>query len=450
MRTWQPSTPYGRAEPALPTRRRGRPITHRRRFAVGAIVCLLTVFSRPALAAELPAFLDRNNVHPVLEAPLNRIESRSEYITTVLARLNQYDQDKNGLDAEDVEMIVLPQEALKRAERFQSILVHDHDGDGRVTYAEVERTFRRQLALPANGPLTPMQLRLLLPKIGAVMESDLNGDRVITHQEMLRGPLWVYPNHRDIQGNLARSLLELDPDKDGRLTADELTSLAEETFRYYDTNGNGSLEYDEKRSIEQRTKISRGLPRQPCDFPRPAADDQVVMLGISGGMATSTTSVTAMAATTTTGKIVVQPGDLPIYLIASSANPMIWQFEGRPDRISRAFIFSRFVRNAPGVGVTGLDRAKVTFVQPYACFVAYRGISSAEAQFARTVIEAAIRRPVDTFLTIDRLDSVELPSGAVPDQTAAHSTGRRTASVIDIDPADVAAPGLIYRAEKSH
>ena len=449
MPTKRQSMPRRRAELAFRARTGIRPCTRVRRPPVTAVACFLTAFSFPAAAAELPAFLDRDRVHPVLEEPLTNIEQHDEYIRTVLARLDQYDQDKNGLDAEDVEIIALPQEALKRAERLQSILVHDHDNDGRVTYAEVERGFRAQLGLPADGPLDTMRLRRLLPKIGVVMDSDLNGDRAITRQEMLHGPLWVYPSHRDTQGNLARSLLELDPNKDGRLTAGELTSLAEATFRFYDTNGNNSLEYDEKRTIQQKIKVSRGLPWKPCDLPRPTANERVVLFGISKGMATSTASVTAMAQKTTTGKIVIEPGEPPIYLIASAASPMIWQFEGHTDRVARAFIISRFIRGAPGVGVTGLDRAKVTFVQPYACFIAYHGSSSAGAQFARTATESAIGRPVDAFLTVDRLESIELPSGTVRKQSVRLPVGQKVEHVVDIDPAGVAAPGLVYRDENS-
>jgi Ca2+-binding EF-hand superfamily protein len=95
-------------------------------------------------------------------------------------------------------------------------------------------------------------------RIAKIMRADANRDGVITYEE-LQSPLESdKAGSRNRDTFQARSLLDADPNKDGRLTADEVTKLAEETFRRHDTDGNNELSKEEIIALLRATQGGPG------------------------------------------------------------------------------------------------------------------------------------------------------------------------------------------------
>ena len=71
-----------------------------------------------------------------------------------------------------------------------------------------------------------------------------------------------------------------------------------------------------------------------------------------------------------------EPGDQPIYLILSSYNPTIWQFEGAVGRLAHVTVSPGFLVQAgedvPGGGTIGVAADRVEFLRPGSCLVSYK------------------------------------------------------------------------------
>lgn len=379
---------------------------------VSAILAAIVLAAASQAPAQTPQPADAT---AVLEKWLFGAPAREQFIATVLAPLRQYDTDLNGLDAEDIESVEDANEVRLRADRVRKVLINDVDGDGRVTREEVETTVRRQ-SRSRRGVTPPLETdKRLQQMVATVMQADSDGDNVITFDEMRAPPKAQRTGHRRAESSAAKTLLTLDPNKDGRLTAEELTKLANDTFERFDKDGSGLLSADELEPLIAKLRSNMDRPRQVCELPKPAANDQVVVFGTYEGQNTATASVVGMDRETSAGKITIEPGDKPLYIVLSSYDAMIWQFDGDTKRVSRAVVIPRRHKEGPGAGVTGLRSDQVSFLEPGSCFGYFRDVKSGKALQARAVVEHTLGRPVDVLSGVYRLRSVRLPSGQLPE-----------------------------------
>ena len=213
--------------------------------------------------------------------------------------------------------------------------------------------------------------------------------------------------------SLARSLLALDPNKDGRLTAEELTKLATETFARYDTNGDEILSREEVAVLSENIHRDRTVQTKAakCDLPKAAANEQLAVLGIYGGEGLSTASIVGMDERTATGKVVIEPGDKPLYLVLITYDPMLWQIVGNTKRVLHAVAIGRTRDDMLGVGITGLPRDRVTFLDENECKLSFDSTKSARAKEASAIIERVVGRPVTTLAGIHNFFAIKMPSG---------------------------------------
>jgi Ca2+-binding EF-hand superfamily protein len=378
---------------------------------IRSISAILAAIALTAIPQALAQTSQPTDASAVLEKWLLGAPAREQFIAAVLAPLRRYDTDQNGLDAQDIESVEDANEARLRADRVRRILVNDIDGDGRVTREEVATSAERQLKPRRGAPPRPESDKRLEQMVATVMQADTDGDGVITFDEMRAPPKGQRSRQGHTEAGTAKSLLTLDPNKDGRLTAEELTKLASDTFQRFDKDGSGLLSADELEPLVVKLRSSMNQPQQSCELPKPAGDEQVVVFGTYEGQNTSTVSVVGMDRETSTGKITIEPGDKPLYMVLSSYDAMIWQFAGETKRVSRAVVIPRRHKEGPGAGVTGLRSDQVSFLEPGSCFGHFRDDKSGKALQARAVVERELGRPVDVLSGVYRLGSIRLPSG---------------------------------------
>ncbi|MGI9404936.1 MAG: hypothetical protein ACR2O4_01080 [Hyphomicrobiaceae bacterium] len=182
----------------------------------------------------------------VLDTYANR--TRERYLFGLMTLFRPSAGSDHVLDGTDVDLHNLRFVASARAKGIEKVLRHDLDGDGIVTYYELD------LSLKTPGPTEITNKR----KIAELVRLDFNGDGQIDFREVLR-------NFDDVQSR-ARSartvktpleqLLALDPNNDGRLTAHELEIIALTTFARFDTDGNGVLS-DKENSVWVEARRAR-------------------------------------------------------------------------------------------------------------------------------------------------------------------------------------------------
>ena len=165
------------------------------------------------------------------------------------------------------------------------------------------------------------------------------------------------------------------------------------------------------------TARTAAQPLPPCTLPKASAEAKVVLLR-AGADALSSVTVGSEDVATETGRIVIEPGPQPLFLVVSTIRPTIWRFSGALDRIERVVLaaFSnapnRTDPNAPPlVGATGLPADRLTFSGGYRCYqLLADGPSNQDMTAANLVLRQTGQAPA-TFATGLPIAEVALPSG---------------------------------------
>ena len=154
----------------------------------------------------------------------------------------------------------------------------------------------------------------------------------------------------------------------------------------------------------------------------PNATDEIVLLSGYEGTAYSSVTVTSFDRETEVTRVRIEPGETPLYVIASTFRDMVWSIEGDTNRIT-GFVAARGQDqgegpNFEGVGVVGLPQDKVAFIDydcmPYATSTSSpRTARNTEARFERI-----FGREIDRAISSYTLSSVAIPSGEMISQTA--------------------------------
>ncbi len=165
-----------------------------------------------------------------------------------------------------------------------------------------------------------------------------------------------------------KQLLELDPNGDGVLTANELDNIASKTFSLLDKNHDSIIDINEKKSVmnantlldnySRVVNISSIELRKKCAFPQVKNGTKLIRLEVDKGKALSPVTIGGQKQTTRSAAINIKTRT-PIYLVITSREPTIWQFTGNTDLVEH-IIVSNLTKNNSTSGVTGLHRSQVT------------------------------------------------------------------------------------------
>ena len=285
------------------------------------------------------------------------------------------------------------------------------------------------------------------------MRSDLNGDGVITFAEMLQpvpGEDPVRPEVRELS-----RLMALDPNRDGRLTGDELTTLARAWFAVVDTDRDGYLAKEEVAAFNKASPPPEPAARAGfCALPRPGPNDLIVAYGLYEGTALSSVSVAGQDRETSTTRVMIEPGERPIYLVLSSVTPTIWRLEGSTDRLARVVLLSGPSPGRPAAGATGVSADKIVFAGSRDCRLSLYELEGRNRADAAATLQKAFGRPADALVGDYAAEGVSLPSGVIskkanerPPAPAgfeeamwAEALRYDPDGVVDVDPAAVVSP----------
>jgi hypothetical protein len=369
---------------------------------------------RSVLATFAVAFLSQPAAAAV---PVDQIpqEARSSlrsgtfvevFISQLPQPLRKLDVNRDGLDAPDIDRA--RQELQRRARAFGLVTIFgfDQNGDGSVTPDEI-RTSLQQKGIDGGSPDDTAGIERLVVQL---MQADSDNDGRVTAAEALA---FVPPGTSDdSQIKSAVAYLALDPNKDGKLTGDELASLGREWFAAVDVNGDSYIDRTEAQAVRPEREAFAGIATADCVLPPPAAADGIVVFGIRHGLAFSTAAIAGLDNETGTVGVTIDPGSDPIYLVLSSGEPTIWRIEGARERVSRVVLVgSSSSGGGAAVGVTGIDRAKVSFA-PRGCRIALYDGDSARVAATKAMLARALGRTDGVVVKgVYGAVAVRLPSG---------------------------------------
>ena len=353
-------------------------------FAVAGLVA--AQISRDASLDGVPDALV-NGLHPGANI--------EQYVAQTVGQLRMLDRANDGLDRGDIEFQDLQRAAQERAQNIQQVLVHDYDGDFRVTRAEI--------LLGARG-----EEERKSEQVDATLKLyDRDGDGIVTLQEAATRER----NRR--QDRSFEALLALDPNGDGKLTAAELMTRARQAFEQVDTNGDGTLSQEEYAVVSGRIEDARMARNTPsCDLPAARKDAQLVVFGAYESEAISSVVVGDQDNETNLFDVTIEPGSRPLYLVLTSYESMIWRLRGATDRVDRIVVSSS--QSAPGggsaSGVIGAPAAKVHIARS-GCPSAFNGATEPAAKQSLATIRASLQRSPDAVFATYSQQAVALPSG---------------------------------------
>lgn len=275
----------------------------------------------------------------------------------------------------------------------------DLNQDGIVSKAEIE-----ELRARPDGNVTLLLSRALL-----LTDGDKDGN--ITLLEAYTHAKAAQPDGR---ANLSDYLALGDGTK---VTAPQVMEQAITVFRSVDVDGNTILSRDEIVKVAARipADIRRTIVSQqsnntaPCEFPRPSAAAETVLLGTYEGDAMANVHAGNPYDETTTSNITIQPGKTPLYIVATSYEAQIWVLSGAVERVEKLVIAAP--RSGAHSGVVGLARDRVAFAGKagQACMNYFYESGTRETAQARKAFEARLGSDVDHVGGIYSLSSVSLP-----------------------------------------
>ncbi|MCB2077416.1 MAG: hypothetical protein KDE55_06915 [Novosphingobium sp.] len=354
----------------------------------------LVLASLIALATGQPVTAKPVDLSPEARAVLGELveQSRSDRTPEVMAAYVRslvlgLDMDGGGLSRKDLEIRRKLDVANSRATAMQRYLRLDLDGDGNASreeygavmlenYAELEHTIDDEARDAGKAP----DYRKLFPG---------------------------YPDlksHEDFRDDMAR-YDSVDTDKDGSISlreAFDATAIHDrrrpdpltEEYRYLalDLNGDGNvspkeidravaafmLEYEKAADWDSRPPskhnvrwsgivIEDGMEpgtvgaAPSCAFPRPSGKALLVRVGIYHGDRLSNIALAGQNKPTRVAAVDIEPGEVPLYIVASQFDATVWQFTGAVERVEQLVIASYQTDDLgqPAFGVTGIAPGKV-------------------------------------------------------------------------------------------
>ena len=339
------------------------------------------------------------------------------YLTSLRNDFAMADADADGrITQRDVDLHTLMEGVQARKHAISMVMGYDLDGDGFVTEDEIRRYMAYNLRTQ-TGPAAANKSHSVGAQIDntvrTIMALDTDKDGKVGLAE---GANYGAPGaeRRGMNGQAARArqLLTIDGVAKESLTSAEFQSAGEALFRQIDTDRDGVVSQQELQ--EHHTRAARA----GCEAPAASENAQVVLLGSYQTEALSSVTLGSQDNVVHAGRIVVEPGSEPLYLVIASYSPTIWQFRGAVERVERVVMTSS--RTGPNagepnqrslVGATGIAQDKVSFFSKSNCLAHFYEAPSAASLQTAAAIRAGTGKAPGVVAAKYAVTSFNVPSG---------------------------------------
>ena len=332
------------------------------------------------------------------------LETRKHPDTMKIRMLDAFDSyAKDGkVHHETILRLTQIQHARKRSEIIGNFYRLDLDGDGDISPIELVGLSDSNIASWSSRQ----------GKRSDYAKADTDKDSWVTPQEIQAfAKSTANPKDRNSFKNPILYLMAFDANGDGILNRAEFNDRFDETFSdYMILKSDQSNETPTEKLKREKEDASRIETCTPDILPSKTSD--IILVSGYGGAGQSSVAVTGMDEKTDLGRISIEGGTTPVYIIASSVNPMVWSIEGATSRVE-GFVSTRAHRNKlgwGGVGVVGLPKDKIAFTS-FECIGHIKSNRSKPAILAKSMFEKIFNRPLKNIVSVHYFDPVSLPSG---------------------------------------
>lgn len=419
----------------------------------GAIVLLATLLggSSVALAQRptsrppvLPAALGFFHIYPELTFDRHLEALRFDFL--------QIDADADGsLTQRDVDLHTLMEITQVRTFGLHFVMRFDLDGDAVVTEDEIRKSLRyEQRFQPVlAGARSPEQV--IEDTVRSIMVLDTDRDGKVTVSEASKhsepGLLRI---GRGPQSERTREALMLVGGSKGEATLADYQAAGAALFRQIDSGGDGAISPQELTEYRHRPDTPEGAARiaaaeavqkrqreldaaarkqkqeaeaarAGCAMPKASEKARVIVLSAYETEALSSVTLGSQDVVVRTGRVVVEAGPAPLYIVIPTFSAAIWQFGGAVERVERVVMSSLVsgpngrnnVQLPPLAGATGIPSERLSFLARSDCLrYFYELPSSASVETIAEVRKATGKEP-EVVAAKYSVSGFAVPSGKV-------------------------------------
>lgn len=426
-----------------------------RRIRIAGTAALLLAVSFPAWsqqpqAAPPPLSQPDQMLLPQIHAGMDL----NRYLDQLRNQFVQLDADGDGkLTQQDADLHALMEKIQIRTISLTGVLRYDLDGDGAVTEDEARRgakyDMRGQLALSrlnASGLGIDEQIERTVRSVMA-LDADKDGKVTIVEASNTSRPEVARMLAGVGLSGRTRDVVKLSPTGERPLA--DFQAAGEALFRKIDTDNDGKVSQQEladyrrkpeppdakvrgdaaaaaQKRLAEQAEIARKkqeaieAERAACAMPKASDAAKVVLLSAYQTDALSSVTIGSQDNEIHAGRVVVEPGSEPLYVVIPTYDPTIWQFSGAVERVERLVMTSAQtgpkggdVRQPSLVGATGIPRDRIAWLSRSNCLSYFtEAPSSASLQDAAFVNNAVGKAP-ETVATTYSVASFSIPSGKI-------------------------------------
>jgi Ca2+-binding EF-hand superfamily protein len=431
--------------------------------STAAAVLLATLGSTVAVSQQPAPQLPAAAVTPGSQLLLSRLQPEQtleQYLESVRYDFFQIDADSDGkITPQDVDLHALMETTQFRMMALGFVTRFDLDGDGAVTEDEVRKVaryeMRTQLGLAASKPPIPADAleKQIENTVLAVMALDTNRDGKVVYSEAGKSsqPGMQRAFAESGLSARARQALTFDSDSKGGVSLADYQGAGEALFRKIDSNHDGKISQQEladyrrqpdppdaalrsaaAEAAQKRLNLEAEAARRKfeaaaaeragCAMPAPSPKAKVILLSTYQTEALSSVAIGPQEAVIHAGRIVVEPGDDPLYLVVSTYAAMIWQFSGATERIERLIMSSLVTGDTADprgrgtvslVGATGLPADRISFFAKPSCLSYFSEAPSSQSVRGVAEVREAIGQEPFKVITASSVLGFSIPSGKV-------------------------------------
>lgn len=334
----------------------------------------------------------------------------------IVKLLQAFDPDRDGVEPQEFEFKKKIIASEVRSEAIAKVLSHDLNDDLKVTGKEISASLA--------GRFVDLDTRFLKKQHDQILKMDPNQDGLIERNELhkltLHGREASKLRKREAQIKLLTFLMNLDPNRDSRLTENDALQITSSIFPEWEMpvrkDQTPVSPKSEKMPMSRRAEFQPLELRKQCTAPPALSGSEVILIGTYSGGSYSTTSLSDTHAPTAVSTVVVESGDSPVYLVLVSLSSVVWQFTGATERLQHVLLV-RATRSGskgkqtPGVGYVGLPSAKATIVKFRNCLFPFNAKNSFDAVRNEILTEQLVGRRISETAGFKTLTSVLVPSG---------------------------------------
>jgi len=342
------------------------------------------IITTALLTAMAPAYSSETDLGKVRDKVIERYGEgvQPNAFKKVISEIfRKIDHNGKGISQAEIDYSYKKNEALGRAKIVGRILSNDLNADGVVTKKEMKvlweyKTKGRQ---PKSERAIQQNKKRYAKFVDEVFKYDPNQDGKIELNEYASLKWGEIPSARGFEFlELAKLLVELDPNKEDHLQKEEASNLLKIAFSTHEFK---LSKYDQERYGKE--------PAEECKIPLPSAEAKVILFGGYGGESLSTSSIAGQDDETVTAEINIEKGEQKLYLALVAHENMIWRFTGATERIENITISGRKSHGQDKVvmaGATGVDKDKISFIANKECLGYFSKTDDRKA--ARTKLQA--------------------------------------------------------------